>query len=497
MPSIFTKVVGIASLVLLLPYVAVASPLRRQAGYDSTCKELSLSNPSWYFWDPTVLIVQNSPTGRPFGDFGVGVYNTATDGNFECFIQNIDLAPLQSEEGWHECSIPGVQVRPDITTNTFALRQTWVCEDSPELKFVANGTVTIPTEGFCETAESDRGIIERCTYANRDIIPTLASPVNIRPYVPEQPWSPWEPSNTCPGRSAYPEWQIDDFAYAQKGKQESLQVNLTNLSNGGRIACSVDVNTRLTRENAYAETWHMCKPPSGSNPAFTGLQNTYIMFNLDYGLFAIKQSWQCVRQGEIFSGLAYHSSGFQCGKDGLKCSLPSTKLTGWWSEGIPPQLPHTSYVRSCMMNSMNGTELRLQSYGFRQTTTPNESRASFVIQNPGPGDIYHLENLLIQDDGKWHQCGLSPQQLPWQLKQCEYHLDRKAKSIGFRFQWLCDDRDPFHPVVFNATADGQYECDAAECQPPAGQNGIALKISALTWSSSDKPMDRGPQLPWV
>lgn len=83
---------------------------------------------------------------------------------------------------------------------------------------------------------------------------------------------------------------------------------------------------------------------------------------------------------------------------------------------------------------MNATELLVQDYDIAKDGT-----ASFTVFNPGPGDIYALQNLTVLYDGIWHTCQGT---LPWQLVACDYLLDRSTSRVGFRFQWYCDDRDP-------------------------------------------------------
>ena len=93
---------------------------------------------------------------------------------------------------------------------------------------------------------------------------------------------------------------------------------------------------------------------------------------------------------------------------------------------------------------MNGTHMVLRRYTLKHIDN-GAIRASFALENPGPGDVYQLDGMAVTPDGDWHTCGLAGGQAPWQLETCEYKLDRKQAEISFRLQWLCDDRDPFHP----------------------------------------------------
>lgn len=111
-------------------------------------------------------------------------------------------------------------------------------------------------------------------------------------------------------------------------------------------------------------------------------------------------------------------------------------------------MPHTSYTHSCIMNSINSTELILRDY-----VITNNGEASFTVYNPGPGDNYAMRNLTVEDDGLWHKCqgSADSSSLPWQLVACDYLLGRAGSKIGFRFQWYCDDRDPYDAYVFFLT----------------------------------------------
>jgi hypothetical protein len=109
---------------------------RQNYEFSGTCKENSFSHPVWYFWDPTVVQL-NASRGGSVGDFGVSVYNTALDQNFDCYGQDINLAPgvdgddEDDEIGWFDCTIPGAQIKPNMKASTLSIRQTWTCSDDP------------------------------------------------------------------------------------------------------------------------------------------------------------------------------------------------------------------------------------------------------------------------------------------------------------------------------------------------------------------------------
>lgn len=122
-------------------------------------------------------------------------------------------------------------------------------------------------------------------------------------------------------------------------------------------------------------------------------------------------------------------------------------MSGYEQGWEPDVIPHTNYVHSCTLNSFNTTSLTLKSYdivGSPHGVAENPIlNASFTIFNPATLDEYELHEMVVQDDGAWHQCVLE-KAMPWQLIACDYMLNRAKGSIGFRFQWYCDDRDPYH-----------------------------------------------------
>jgi hypothetical protein len=59
-------------------------------------------------------------------------------------------------------------------------------------------------------------------------------------------------------------------------------------------------------------------------------------------------------------------------------------------------------------------------------------------------------------------------------------------------------------VLFDAVVGKELpaeECVASaggkSCRLPAALGDVVLPVSNLTWKSTDKPMDRGPILPWI
>jgi hypothetical protein len=161
-----------------------------------------------------------------------------------------------------------------------------------EVLFSGSGTVELPEAEWCDTGPSSRGDLKRCVLRNTDLVPTLSAPVQIKPFEPWAPWVPYEFPEECVQRSDYPTWEVNDFFYAHKAPEHYISFNLTNMANGGRMSCSIEVNTQLSRSTAHSQQWAACN--GQQDPSMTGdVSNTQVMFDSDYGLLGIKQNWKC------------------------------------------------------------------------------------------------------------------------------------------------------------------------------------------------------------
>lgn len=90
----------------------------------------------------------------------------------------------------------------------------------------------------------------------------------------------------------------------------------------------------------------------------------------------------------------------------------------------------------------NTTSFTLKEY-LVETTSSGRLRGTFTIENPAAGgDSYRLYHIPVNTGGgTWSVCqppldGTIP--LPAQLNRCQYLIERRSKTIGFRFQWYCD-----------------------------------------------------------
>ncbi|KAB5542779.1 hypothetical protein GE09DRAFT_1289451 [Coniochaeta sp. 2T2.1] len=472
-----------------------------QRQYDPSseinCKEISLTQPEWYLYDPSFTIF----TGGTTGDVGFAAYNVATNVTFDCYARGVDLALPVNRTEWHNCGIPNTQFSFSELSNSFGLRGSWICNDAPDLTFVANGSVELPEALGCNTEAAQRW----CLYGNNAINPALSSPVNIKPFPAWYPRTPYEYPERCVERSDYPTWELHDFVYNHTGNEQSVSLTVINIMNGARQSCLLTTNEAQSRASAHAPRWMDC---TGASQPGSEVSGTQIQFDHDYGLLGIRQSWKCHDnvasndEPDTYTGLGYLVTPLDCTRpvthngEGISdastytCSLPTRNISGYAAYDFPPRMPHTSYTHSCTMNSINSTGFILQHY--EVITDPDKKKpdmATFKVYNPGPGDTYRIQNVTVEGDGLWHKCQGSQDTLPWQLFDCEYLFDPSTSRLGVQFQWYCDDRDPYNAIIFSTNATGKL---------PSGTSDMAtLNISSVSWKSTGSSMKRGPELPWV
>jgi hypothetical protein len=120
----------------------VLSERQYDPGTNINCKEYSFSQPEWYLYDPSFTMY----TGGTSGDVGFSAYNVATNLTFDCYAKGVDLSlPINATE-WHNCSVPDTQFSFSALSNSFGLRQTWICDNAPE--YVMNDHLRI--EQWCK-----------------------------------------------------------------------------------------------------------------------------------------------------------------------------------------------------------------------------------------------------------------------------------------------------------------------------------------------------------
>jgi hypothetical protein len=133
-----------------------------------------------------------------------------------------------------------------------------------------------------------------CLTSNADLSMSLESPVAIDPTPPYLTWINDYVEARCVDRSGYPVWTVADLKYENAGISGShaLSFNLTNLSNMESISCSLVLEDRLSLQNTNQEHWANCVSPKPSLSK-APIVATQVMFDPDYGLLVINQTWTC------------------------------------------------------------------------------------------------------------------------------------------------------------------------------------------------------------
>ncbi|KAM7193635.1 hypothetical protein V8F20_008272 [Naviculisporaceae sp. PSN 640] len=446
----------------------------------TACIDTSLSYPRWEITN-MVFTVVNYSQAYTIGDVAFTAHNPSINLSTNCWAEDIELSG--SSDAWHSCTVPGTDFQFRLGTYDLKMRGSWDCgeNDVRAMQFKAGGVGNTAGIRRCDDFPYEaRGWETRCIMDDSAVAAGLSSPVAIEPQQPLLPEIPEGRARSCTDRSATPAWDIVGFEAKSDGV---LKINVTNLSNDQGLSCETKLDSK--------SKWVDCVDANSKDIVSTGL-----MFDGEHGILGIKQTWKCPTENYWgssvgpYTGIAYLTTPqLKC----TACSLAeSTTLRGYINGG--PGIPHTSYVRSCTLNSFNSTSIILKDYDI----TSNKV-GTFSLYNQGSGDIYKIAGVTVSDDGAWHDCNPS-EALPWQLDGCQYSLDAAHEKLGFRVKWDCDDRDPLHPIIFSAEASASLpepECATDSCGLAKDSKGVELAISSLTWASSKKPMEKGPLLPWI
>jgi hypothetical protein len=105
-------------------------PEAEQSEYPDAvgCREASFSSPRWYLYDPSFLVYNYSTGGRT-GSAGFAAANSANGKNFDCYAENINLMPNETQ--WYNCSIPSTIFSYNMTAEVFSIKESWVCDEDP------------------------------------------------------------------------------------------------------------------------------------------------------------------------------------------------------------------------------------------------------------------------------------------------------------------------------------------------------------------------------
>jgi hypothetical protein len=134
--------------------------------------------------------------------------------------------------------------------------------------------------------------LDFCIYADTGVSAELFSPMDIFPMTPYYESPLYDFPLECAERSSYPMWEVSGFSYNMADASSStLRLNLTNLSNGIKLPCSVKINETLLEETAHLEHWASCGGDAVANS--TDISGTEILFDRSYQLFGVRQNWTC------------------------------------------------------------------------------------------------------------------------------------------------------------------------------------------------------------
>ena len=149
----------------------------------------------------------------------------------------------------------------------------------------------------CEAVtEEERGNFTICYMGNVNIEPTLVSPVAMDIVTPAWPYELHFSADTCGERSEIPAWTITDLKYSQAAQSgggsspvnAGLSFKMRNLANFEDLNCSLHVDDTLL-ERTRGEPWVDCSGTSASG----NFLSTKVLFNRQYNMLAINQTWMC------------------------------------------------------------------------------------------------------------------------------------------------------------------------------------------------------------
>lgn len=165
--------------------------------------------------------------------------------------------------------------------------------------FSGEGWTDMPLALGCYDEKRPAGMSTNCLMANNEINFNLSSPVTIEPVSPYYTWMDDYREERCPDRSDYPAWTVQNLVYdhAETDPESGLAKNMhelsfdvLNLSTEERISCAVSVDDALSLQNTRTEHWVECVTPEKKDSTIV---YTEVMFDVNYSLLGIKQSWKC------------------------------------------------------------------------------------------------------------------------------------------------------------------------------------------------------------
>ena len=144
--------------------------------------------------------------------------------------------------------------------------------------------------GCEEQEEKEKGNYAICFMANVNIEPSLVAPVKMDIITPSWPYELHFSADTCGERSEIPAWTIADLQYDHTSQAlgGGLSFKMYNLANYETLACSVRVD-ETSLDRSHKEPWADCSSTSGSG----NFLSTKVLFNRNYNMLGINQTWLC------------------------------------------------------------------------------------------------------------------------------------------------------------------------------------------------------------
>jgi len=167
------------------------------------------------------------------------------------------------------------------------------------LVFAANGSWEVPLiQGCLDEWDAPRGQETLCIMGNSQVPAALSSPVSIHPQLPILPYTPTERAQRCVDRPYDPEWEIGSFLYRHHYIEKEnitamfydLDLEITNISDGNSTKCSARVDLLNGGFKNGSTPWVRCNESARASNTSIPIE---MSLDTDYGMFGLKQAWEC------------------------------------------------------------------------------------------------------------------------------------------------------------------------------------------------------------
>ncbi|KAH9892370.1 hypothetical protein F4778DRAFT_750357 [Xylariomycetidae sp. FL2044] len=390
------------------------------------------------------------------------------------------------DEGFSSCD-NSTQVQLNQAENVLTIRQSWQCvvddqwiEGLDPITFNATGAAKTPID--CE-----RG---GCQAPSTVVKGTLTQPIEFTPNVAPQGVN----FPGCLNSSETPSWEITSFVWHQinRGERRTGTVEFTarNLANDFQLTCETQSDGfNLDSDERDIQGCALEENQFEDYRIFTDFSFDPRAMN-----FTIDQRWYCNEDGGQ-TPAKFRGVGTMLDPP-LDCSwanntsidehIQTCILTGMQqidgnvtertdlAPGIFEEAPMDGY--SCTISSVVAPKWRLgwntdtlytQPDIFSSDTLNTSVTLTLNILGVGTGivDVSAREltpGLSTSDPSRWYDCfSTSSDFSEWNAKtvDCRFQLDLATGYFALRHAWLCSDKNPDAPILFNATASRYYGVD--------------------------------------